>query len=438
MRPGHDLLRALYARGHLGVELGLERVRRAARALGDPQEAVRALHVAGTNGKGSTSAMLEAILRQAGLRTGLYTSPHLSKIAERVRVDGEPIADDTFYAALDEVFTDAGEDLTFFETLTMAAFVAFSRAKLDVVVLEVGLGGRLDATNLVTRPLATGIVSIAEGVAGRHLEHEALLGTSVASVAREKAGIAKPGAPLVVGPVNDEARESILTSARATGAAPLWLCSASAAAGFDPVRVDTSGARAKATFPDGRVVTLSPSLPGRHQIFNAAVAAGMALVSTELALDIGHVERGVASATWPGRLEAIVVGDRRVLLDCAHNIDGARALSAALGTMSLDPEDVTLVFGALADKAFEPMLRELLPFAARRVYTCPAGRAPASLEALRAIAPGEAEPDPIVALQRALALSPTSGTVLVAGSIYMVGAVRAHLLGIEPDPVIAL
>jgi dihydrofolate synthase/folylpolyglutamate synthase len=398
-------------------------VRRAADRLGAPQGDLRVLHVAGTNGKGSTSAMLESILRESGRRVALYTSPHLSRVAERLRLDGRPIDDAALDDALTKVFRDAPSDLTFFETLTLAAFVAFRDAAPDVVVLEVGLGGRLDATNLVEAPLACGITSIAKGEGGRFLEHEQLLGSTAVAIAREKAGIAKAGRPLSIGPVDPAARDAVVEVAGAAGAGPIWMC---------------RGSTAEAPMPDGTVVALRPALAGPHQIDNAEVAASMAVLARELGASTATIERGIERARWPGRFERIDAGGRTVVLDCAHNVDGARALAATLASEGHRPEKTVLVFGALADKGWEPMLRILAPLARARVYTCPKGRMPASPEALAAIAPGTSVEDPRRAIDRAIDMADSDDTVLVCGSIYLVGEIRAGLLGIEPDPVIAL
>jgi len=419
------------------MDLGLERVRAAASALGDPHERLAVIHVAGTNGKGSTAAMLERIASLSGLRAGLYTSPHLSRFAERIRIEGEPISDERFRAALARVFADATDELTFFETLTLAAFVAFDEAALDVVILEVGLGGRLDATNLSSAPRATAIVSIARGLAGAHLEHANLLGHDVASIAREKAGIAKPGAPLVLGPLDPEARAAVLDVAKLVAASPIFevpVVGAASDARAQSLALD----RETGTFelPDGERIVLAPSLAGAHQMENAAVAAATAAVAG-LGIPADAITRGVATSTWPGRLERIDHEGRVFILDCAHNIDGARALFAALAP-TLDSSRTLLVFGALGDKAYVPMLECLAPLATRRLYLPPEGRAPAPVHALVAVADGLVEPSIGRATERALSLTKRGETVVVAGSIYLVGAVRAQLLGIAPDPVVAL
>ena len=402
------------------MRLGLERSLEAAAALGQPQAGLSVVHVAGSNGKGSTSAMLERIAREAGLSTGLYTSPHLSKLCERVRVNGEPVTDEAIDDALARVMRDAPSELTFFESLTMAAFVILAERKLDLVVLEVGLGGRLDATNIVERPLATGIVSISEGEGGRFLEHANFLGDTVAAVAREKAGIAKAGVPLVIGPLSPEARASVKRVANERGSRLL-----------EP-RPDAHG---ELVLSNGDSVRLNPGLAGPHQLANAAVAAEMAVAA---GIRPGPIERGVSLARWPGRLEAIPRDGRTVLFDAAHNIDGVRALAAALRERSLDPARTALVFGALADKPYASMLALLAPFASRRFYAPPEGRAPAPPAELAALAPGAVHAAPVDALEAALAASAPGDTVLACGSIYFIGALRAWLLGIEPDPVIAL
>jgi dihydrofolate synthase/folylpolyglutamate synthase len=310
--PSHaELLTALYRRGHRGVELGLDRVLVGAQAVGAPHQRLRALHVAGTNGKGSTCAMLEAVALRAGLRVGLYTSPHLCRLAERVRIGGEPIAEAALDEALARVLSDAPAELTFFETLTLAAFVAFEEAALDVVVLEVGLGGRLDATNLVARPLAAGITNITVGDGGRDLEHAALLGSTSEAIAREKAGIGKRGCPLVVGAMDAAAREVILAVAEERGASPIYVC--------------RGGEDRAALMPDGSSLALAPRLIGPHQRDNAHVAAAMAsFAAPELGLGPSDIEAGIAEAVWPARFELLSIDGREVILDCAHNVEGAR------------------------------------------------------------------------------------------------------------------
>ncbi len=400
-------LEEVQRRAARGMDFGLERMRAALAALGDPQDAVPSVHVAGTNGKGSTSAMIESIARAAGLKTGLYTSPHLCRIAERIRIAGEPIDDVAFDAALAAVLADDSAHLTFFETLTAAAFVAFRDAAVDLAVVEVGLGGRLDATNTMRAPLVTVITSI-------DFDHTDLLGHTLAEIAREKAGIARRAVPLVVGPVGDDAFAAIEETARAAGAGPI-------------VRLDGGG-----TF-------FETALEGEHQRDNARVAAATIRALEARFPGISKaIEPGLSRVRWPGRFERLRRGEVEIILDCAHNVHGARALAAALANAGIAPERTTLVFGALADKDFAAMLAELAPVAARRVYTRPSGRAPAPYEALLAIAPGVSVDAPAEALDRAVTAAAPGDCVVVTGSSYLVGEIRARHFGIDADPVIAL
>jgi dihydrofolate synthase/folylpolyglutamate synthase len=411
--------------------LGLDRVEHALAALGDPHLGLPAVHVAGSNGKGSTAAMVEAIARAAGLRTGLYTSPHLCRFAERIRIDGEPIDDGAFARCLGAVLERCRPDLTFFESLTAAAFSAFREAHVDVAVLEVGLGGRLDATNAIRDPIATAITSIS-------LEHTAVLGSTLAAIAREKAGILKPGAPVVLGPLPAQADAAIVEVATRVGAGPIhrvgWEVE-----GPGMIQVRYDGSCTEVRGPNaGDYVAVKLRLEGAHQAENAGVAVGLTDALARRFPDRDFKEArstGLRAATWPGRCERVEKEGVMVLLDAAHNPEGAAALRRASRT---PPERTALVFGALADKRWPEMLREVAPLAGRRYYTRPKGREPTLPEALAAMAPGLVIPEPREALARALVESAPGDTVVVTGSIYLVGEVRAALLGIEADPVIAL
>lgn len=399
-----DKLHALQARAPRGMMLGLDRVEDALHALGDPHRELAAVHLAGSNGKGSTAAMVESALRAAGLHTGLTTSPHLCRFAERIRVDGEPLDDASFDRALGAVLERCRPDLTFFESLTVAAFFAFREARVDVAVLEVGLGGRLDATNVIARPIAAAITTIS-------LEHTAILGETLGAIAREKAGIWKRGAPAVLGPLPEEAERAAREVAAEVGASEVVRAAPSA---------------------------LPLGLSGAHQAENAGVAVAILRHVAARFPDrdwANAVPRGLLAARWPGRLERIAMGQVTVLLDAAHNPDGMERLAAAL---EVNPERTVLVFGALADKRWPEMLSRIAPFASRRIYTEPKGRAPASLAAMAEIAPGAAVADPRAAVRAAVAGAAPGDLVVVTGSIYLVGEVRAEILGIEADPVIAL
>lgn len=445
-----ELLDALQRRARFGMVLGLDGIRRALADLGDPQAALASVHVAGSNGKGSVCAMVEAIARAAGLRTGLYTSPHLSRFAERIRIDGEPISDGAFGRALEGALGARGSagELTFFETLTAAAFLAFREAGVDLAILEVGLGGRLDATNVIEAPLATAITSIA-------LEHADVLGPTIAHIAREKAGILKPRAPVVMGPLDVEAQREVIASAVRSGAGPVWMVGRpDQSSNKDIEDTAINGPRIElvlaSSLSDGRALLEAPAshggsvtarlgLRGPHQMENAGVAAAIAWQLAARWPQVGKaMQAGLESARWPGRFEQIDRAGVRVVLDCAHNPHGALALARTLQEDGVNPSRTSLVFGALADKTWEPMLRALAPLAAARYYATPKGRAAVDLNALVEIAPGVPIGDPRAALDAALAGSGPGDLVVVTGSIYLVGEVRATLLGIESDPVIAL
>jgi dihydrofolate synthase/folylpolyglutamate synthase len=406
-----NALAALYARAPLGMRLGLEPMRAACARLGHPEQAFSAVHVAGTNGKGSVCAMVEAIARADGLKTGLYTSPHLCRFSERIRVDGEPLADRALATQLDAAVA-AAPDLRFFEVATLAAFLAFRAAKVDLAVLEVGLGGRLDATNVVPAPRAAAVTRIA-------LDHTAILGGTLAAIAREKAGIAKPGMEIVLGPAMPrEARDTIDEVARAAGAHTF------------AIDEDTE-ARA---FVDGGAQI---GLAGEHQRDNARIA-------WRLAERAGLGERaraeGIAAVRWPARLERIETEDGEVLLDGAHNPDGAESLARYLRSEGHRRDEIAMVFGALADKAWPEMLDVLAPLAASRVYVAPAGgprsaAVPAEMAARHA---GDVAGTMAEAVALARKRAGPFGLVVVCGSLYLVGEARALLLGLPRDPPVAL
>jgi dihydrofolate synthase / folylpolyglutamate synthase len=383
--------------------------------------------------------MIEAIARAAGLRTGLYTSPHLCRFAERIRVSGEPIDDVGFERSLAAVLDHCRPDLTFFESLTVAAFHAFREARVQLAVLEVGLGGRLDATNVITAPIATAVTSIS-------LEHTAILGDTIELIAREKAGILKPGAPVVLGPLPPEADAAITEVAERVGAGPIYRVQREGAWEPGVIRARWDGGVTDLHGPgeDDRFHGKT-ALRGRHQADNAGVAMGLARCLAQQHLVIEPVAAaflGLTTARWPGRYERILIDASQVtvILDGAHNPEGARSLAELFAAEDPGGERSrrALVFGALADKRWPDMLRPLAPLCGRRYYTEPKGRAPAALADLDTIAPGEAVTDPRQAIDRAVAESRPGDTVLVTGSIYLVGEIRAHLLGIEADPVIAL
>jgi dihydrofolate synthase / folylpolyglutamate synthase len=420
----------LWRRTGRGMLLGLDRMKKALSSLGHPEERCPFVHIAGTNGKGSTSAMVASIAQAAGLRTGLFTSPHLCRFTERIQVNGEAVSDDVLEEALARAF-EASPEATFFEALTLAAFIAFDRSGIELGVLEVGIGGKLDATNVLDAPLCTAVTSIG-------FDHTAMLGDTLAEIARQKAGIFRPSVPVVLGPLEPEALAATLEVAAALGAGPIWRVGDDA--GADTIQARRAGEALTIALPDGRTIATRLSLAGAHQTRNAAVVAGIAArAAARFPAMADAIGAGIAATRWPGRLERIPHGDVTVLLDCAHNPHGVATLVEHLRAEAIDPARVVLIFGALGDKAWTTMLDQLAPCAHRRIYASPKGRAPASLDEMAARWPGEAIPEGPAALARALGEVAREGDVIVvAGSIYLVGELRGALLGIACDPVIAL
>jgi len=395
-------LQRLYALAPGGMKPGLTAMEEACREHGALHRAFPAVHVAGTNGKGSTCAMLEAMALAAGLRVGMTTSPHLARFAERIRIDGVPSSDDALADLLERALATR-VSLTFFEAAMVAAFLAFRDAQVDLAVVEVGLGGRLDATNVLEAPLASALVSVG-------LDHCAFLGNTLDAIASDKAHVAKAGRPFVVGPaLAPEARAAAIAVAAARGARI----------------VDAS----TTALPAG----IALGLRGAHQVQNAQVAVA---VAREAKLPEHAIVAGLQNATWPGRFERLETKAGPVLLDGAHNEDGMRALVETLAVEGVRP--LVTVFGAMADKAWETTLGLLAPVSGTRVYVEPKGRAATPTEALAARFPGVEATSVDEALARARALAGPAGLVLVTGSLYLVGEARAVLLGLPRDPPIAL
>lgn len=424
------ILSRLLALEFFGIKLGLENISRLCEALGHPERAFTTLHVAGTNGKGSVTAMVHAGLLAAGVRAARYTSPHLVDLAERFVIGREPIDRAPLEDAARDVLACADALVTsgtlpglptFFEATTAVAFELFRRARVEVAVIEVGLGGRFDATNVIT-PAATAITSIG-------LDHREQLGSTLESVAFEKAGIIKPGTPVVVGRVPAGARAVIERVATERGA-PLVRA-------FDDVGVSVNMHAGRVTLdvttPQHDYGPVTLALRGEHQVDNAVVAIRLMEMAHDRGIVLlpGAVVRGLTDATWPARLELLTLGRGRVLLDAAHNPDGAAALARYL--VRWHPERPPLVFGAMRDKDVDGMLQAVLPAVGEVVTTTPpisrAADARELAARVRAIAPDrrvDVVNEPLAAVERALGLGTT---ICVAGSIYLVGAVRGALHG---------
>lgn len=421
----------------LESRLGLDRIRELLDRLGRPQDRLKFVHVAGTNGKGSTCAYLASILQAAGLRTGLFTSPYLIAFEERIRVDGANIsADDLTEATLlvKEQAEAMADHPTEFELMCAVALVHFARSGCDIVVLEVGLGGRLDSTNVIDAPEVAVIARIG-------LDHTKLLGTTLAAIAGEKAGIVKPGSAVVSWPQEPEAMAAVEAAAAAAGDALTVPDLALLEAG--PVDWGVSGAPLR-PFSYGRFTDLRTRLLGSYQPANAALAieAAEALRARGWAVDDDAVRRGITETAWPGRFEIVraVAGEPTVVVDGGHNPQGARALADSLADVFPGRKPVFVV-GVLEDKDYPAMLETVLPLGA--AFVCVAPDNPRALPAdklARAIRwTGQdllgcsACTRPYVArniadaLARARELAGPDGLVCAFGSLYSVGAVKAAL-----------
>ncbi len=410
----------------LGIRLGLERARDLLVRMGEPQRRFPSVLVAGTNGKGSTSALLAAMARAAGYHTGLYTSPHLENVEERLRIDGRMIEPGRLGALLEDLVglaeRETGSPPTYFEAVTLAAFRWFAETKVDLAVVEVGLGGRLDATNLAD-PILSLITPIG-------FDHREFLGGTLAAIAREKAGILRPGRPALVWIEDAEPAESVEAVAAEIGADLRFASREVRIEAVEPQGWE--GQRVRLATPAGER-DLEMALLGDHQTKNLGLAVRAAEVLAALGFDrlnagdIGAIAAGAAACRWPGRLEPVALpGGRRVLLDAAHNLDGAAVLTRFLDRLE-EPAD--LLFGVLADKDYREMLDLLAPRARHLVLTRPASpraKDPAELLPLLAGRDGVVvEPDPGRALDRALALG--GEALVICGSIFLVGEVRRGL-----------
>ena len=338
----------LYDLRLFGAKMGLENTLKLAGYAGNPQEKLRFIHVAGTNGKGSTCAMIESIHRQSGLRVGLFTSPHLVSFAERIQVNRQLISEGDVARLVDEM-RDFLKNFpvevhpTFFEVVTVMALKYFARQQCDLVILETGMGGRLDATNIVT-PLASVITNV-------QFDHQQWLGNTLGQIAAEKAGIIKPRVPVVTGTDDAQALEVIVSTAKAK-AAPITVVTS----------VEMQAAKA-----------FDIPLLGDHQKQNAAVAMAVAgVLRGALPVDDADVQRGIKQVQWAGRLQLVRrEGGQTILLDGAHNPAGAQTLLAALNSYFLGVRPA-LILGAMRDKDWPAICHILAPLASK-IHLCPTG-----------------------------------------------------------------
>jgi dihydrofolate synthase/folylpolyglutamate synthase len=413
-----ESLEFLYGLQRFGIKLGLETTRTLLERAGMPQQHFLCVHVAGTNGKGSTAAFLAAILQAAGYRVGLYTSPHLQSFCERIRINGTAISEAEI-ATLTNRLCPLSADIpvTFFEFTTVMALCAFAGHKIDIAILETGLGGRLDATNALTANLSL-ITPIS-------LDHQEHLGATLEAIAGEKAGIIKEGVPVLCSEQEDEVFE-VLRQQAATCHAPLFC------AGRDFfVTVNNSGSFDYTDKDDHCLQALVSGLPGDHQPHNAALAIAAAFRLRQQGLYIGDaaIRQGLTQVYWPGRLEWWG-GKRQILLDGAHNAAGATVLAAYL--KNLKTPTLHWLVGVKNDKNFHEILAAILPLTTRLYAVAPPEVKATEPEKLVTVArqanvPAQAFTSVAEGLQAARSTCHPDDMILVAGSLFLVGAVRELL-----------
>ncbi len=426
----------------------LDHMRVLLRALDHPQRRFPSVLIAGTNGKGSTAATLASILRASELRTGLYTSPHLVRINERIRINGAEISDDDFAALQGEVdgvaerLVERGElpwHPSFFEMMTAIAFEYFAREKVDLAVLEVGMGGRLDATNVVD-PRVSVITDIA-------LDHQKFLGNTVGEIAREKVGIIRPGGAVVTLPQQPEANDVIGNAildlgARAVNAVPYVPPVSPGSTQYPVLSAEQDKTRLVSRYPLavlGEEILVETPLVGRHQLRNVALAVAAAVELKQQGfsgITATSIERGVRETRWPGRFQVIAAraGWPEMVLDVAHNPAGAWALRSALSGRYED-RPLVFVFGAMRDKAISEMTEILFPLAQHVIATRPENPRAASPDEIQRAAERtgvdvETVEDVKLALERGRVLAGAKAVVVITGSIYLVGEVM-RIIGAE-------
>ncbi|GAM08448.1 folylpolyglutamate synthase [Geobacter sp. OR-1] len=412
-----ETLEQIYGLARFGIKPGLERISSLLSKLGNPHRKIRTVSVAGTNGKGSTAAFLSSILSTAGYRVGLFTSPHLISFTERIRINGAEIPEDDVVRLTAMVMAAAPPRTTFFEIVTAMALQYFSEQHIDIAIMEAGMGGRFDSTN-ITDPLVSIITPIS-------LDHCEYLGSSLAAIAREKAGIIRPGRPVVCAG-QDEAAMAVIEQYAAAGSSPLHVAGREFTAIWRDDFLDYWGVR-------GSITGLKPALHGRHQAANASCA----LCAAELLADSGFVadaaacRLGLSTTSWPGRLELFATAPD-LMLDGAHNPGGSRVLAEALA--EFPGKRIIMVIGVMQDKDVAAILAPLLPHAAEVFCVAPAlerampaGELAAAVQRIGmecTVAGTVAE-----GVQAALAAAGPDDLVLVCGSLFTVGEARAFLLG---------
>ena len=410
-----EILERIYNLRGGEIDLRLDRVRLALACFDYPENRFSSLHIAGTNGKGSTAAILHRILTTAGYRTGLYTSPHLVSFTERIRIADQEITTDEVEDLANEIWREteaAGIQLTFFEFVTVLAFIHFARKQVQIAVVEVGLGGRLDATNVIT-PLVSAITTISR-------DHEAYLGHDLLSIAREKGGIIKPGVPVVCGALVSEVKDCLAAIAVERGARAYFLDSHFSFFLKPDRHFDYRGIKRN-------FAGLWVALRGAHQKANAAVAlAALESIAEAFPVEEAAIRAGLKDVCWPGRFE-VLSDSPTLVLDGAHNGEGAQALVEALGEFG-GGRQARFLFASMADKDWRFILDTLLPHAREFVFARVAMQRSADPEDLaRHVAdrvPTQTVPDSRSALRAMMGNAAPDDLVVVAGSLYLLGELR--------------
>jgi dihydrofolate synthase / folylpolyglutamate synthase len=409
-----DTLAYLSGLNRMGIRLGLDPVRSLLKRLHDPQNAFSSVLIAGTNGKGSTAAMTASILTTGGFKTGLYTSPHLIDFRERIRIDGRMISPEETVICTKEVKGQIREEISYFEFLTAMAFLHFQRQQVEIAVLEVGMGGRLDAANVVT-PLVSVITNIS-------LEHREYLGNTLQEIAREKGGIVKTGGTCLTAARQKRVIETLGAICRENGAAL-----------YRVGREIRTTVRRDGVFSyrgvGRRYERLVCPLPGRHQLVNAALALGVSELIGEAGFPVDDraVAEGLRKTRWEGRLEVLQRAPM-LLADGAHNPAGVASLCLALRN-DFSYRYLFLIFGVLGDKDYPAMVKRLFPLADRVFLTRPCSERALPLDTLLSAARGyhtkiDVVESPGAALSRAFALAGEADLICVAGSLYLVGEIK--------------
>lgn len=414
-----------------GMKLGLERTEKILELLGDPHKKVKMIHIAGTNGKGSTTAMVSRVLMEAGYKVGTYISPYIEEFEERIQINNENIPKEDLVhiitevsKAIDEVIALGYQNPTQFEIITCAAFLYYHMKKVDYAVIEVGLGGRLDSTNVIT-PILSIITSIS-------LDHVAILGDTLDKIAFEKAGIIKEGIPTVLFPQQPEAElaiEKVATEKKSL----LIKVDNDKARFIDSYEVEVNGEKKVIQKVEIKTLrenyNLELALLGKHQIFNATVA----VYACEKLIDLGakiskeNIANGMKTVKWPGRLE-IMKTDPRVVIDGAHNIDGISKLTESID-MYFKYDNLILILGILADKQVREMIETIVPKASRVIAVTPNSERAELAEDLKVEIKNlgvvcEAVEDYREAYEKALSYCTEKDLLLISGSLYMIGDMR--------------